>query len=267
MKIQPMVVQILMSTMNRRSISDLNLKTRNINDDILIINQTDNTDYFEDVNSNITMINMDEIGTSNSRNAAIKNAGGDICILADDDITYVENYKEIIETSFNRYPDADIITFQIECTDGTSFKDNYMKNPRLHNLRTVLKCSSIEIVFRRDSIIKNNLFLDYEFGLGSRYRIHDDVIFLADALKNKLKVRYLPIPIVLHPRESSGTMYNDFLVTSKGAAFARIYGIFGVPVSIMFALKKRKDYRNKYSMVAFTKLIISGWSEYLKTHK
>ena len=261
-----MNIQVLMSTMNKRDISDLNLEERNIKDDILIINQTDNTRIFRDPESNISMINMNEVGTSNSRNAAIRNANGDICIFADDDITYVKNYKEIIETSFSKNPEIDIITFQIECTDGSPFKANYMKRSRIHNLRTVLKCASIEISFRRESIIKSNLGLDLEFGLGARYRIHDDVIFLADALKKKLKIMYIPIPIVIHPKESSGTSYNDSLITSKGAAFARIYGITGLFVSTLFALKKRSDYVDKYNFFTFTKLIISGWFEYLKTH-
>ena len=41
---------------------------------------------------NIRVINSFEIGLSKSRNLAIKNALGDICIIADDDIEYVEDF-------------------------------------------------------------------------------------------------------------------------------------------------------------------------------
>lgn len=261
-----MTVQVLMSTMHRKKLTDLNLENRNIRDDILIINQTQDTDVYVDDERNIRMLNMRELGTSNSRNAAIKNASGDICIFADDDICYVKNYKEIILNEFVKDNRCDIITFQIMCPDGTPFKSNYMKKERYHNLRTVMKCASIEIAFKREAVINKSLYLDLEFGLGSRYRIHDDVIFLADAIRKGLKVKYVPIPIVIHPQESSGTQYNDFLIKSKGAAFARIFGLMGFIVSYAFAIKKRNDYKGKYSFFKFKKLISAGCAEYLKTH-
>ena len=172
-----------MSTMRRAKIADLRLSDRNIFHDILIINQTDNNNCFVDSDSNVKMLNTCTIGTSISRNLALENATGDICIFADDDIKYVPDYERILMDSFLEYTDADIITFQIKTPDGSLFKNNYMTSRRWHNQRTVLKCASIEIAFRRESVLNADLNLDIEFGLGSRYRIHDDVIFLSDALK------------------------------------------------------------------------------------
>ncbi len=259
-------IQILMSTMKRKSIEELHLSARNIKENILIINQTDNEECYEDNNHNIKMINMLGFGTSRSRNCAIKNASGDICIIADDDISYVPNYCEIISNAFEKNSEADIITFQIVTPNGTPFKANYMPIERWHNLRTVLKCASIEIVFRRQSIIDAGLELNGEFGLGSRYRIHDDVIFLADAIKAGLKIKYVPIPLVVHPAESSGTMYNDLLITSKGAAFSHIFGWSAYLINLVYAIRKYHEYKKKYSFLKFVCKITQGSYEYRKTH-
>lgn len=261
-----MSIQILMSTMKRRSIDELHLSDRNIDGNILIVNQTDNEKVYEDKVHHIKMINMLGIGTSRSRNCAIDNASGDICIIADDDISYVPDYLQIVSSAFETNPSADIITFQIITPDGAPFKANYMPNERWHNLRTVLKGASIEIAFRRQSIINTGLKMNGEFGLGSRYRIHDDVIFLADAVKAGLKVKYIPVPLVIHPAESSGTMYNDLLITSKGAAFCQIFGWAGYFVNLAYAVRKYREYRDKYSFWKFVCKITQGSYEYRKTH-
>ena len=261
-----MTIQILMSTMKRKSIEELHLSKRNIEENIIIVNQTDNEKVYEDVKHNIRMINMLGIGTSRSRNCAIENASGDICIIADDDISYVPNYCEIISNAFERNPVADIITFQIVTPDGTPFKANYMPTERWHNLRTVLKCASIEIAFRRQSIVNAGLKVNGEFGLGSRYRIHDDVIFLADAIKAGLKIKYIPVPLVVHPAESSGTMYNDLLITSKGAAFCQIFGWAGYLINLAYAIRKHHEYKKNYSFLKFVNKITQGSYEYRKTH-
>lgn len=255
-----------MSTMKRANIADLKLQDRNIVHNILVINQTDKDGILCDDTAGFKMIDTNTIGTSVSRNLALKNAEGDICIFADDDISYVEDYEKIISDCFSSYPEADIITFQIKTPDGSLFKRNYMRSVRWHNLRTVLKAASIEIAFKRDSVLRAGLSLDLEFGLGSRYRIHDDVIFLADAIKRNLKVLYMPIPIVIHPKESSGTQYSDFLIFSKGAAFYRIYHGGAYFIDFVYALKKYNEYRDKYTFMSFLKLMFKGSWEYKKTH-
>ncbi len=49
---------------------------------------------------------------------AIDNAEETICVLADDDLEYLPNYRDIILKHFKLYPDADIIAFQVEGIEG-----------------------------------------------------------------------------------------------------------------------------------------------------
>lgn len=259
------MLEILMATMHRNKISDLNLEKKNITSKILIINQTSFNET--QIEENKKMISYKGIGSSNSRNYAIEEASGEICLIADDDIVYLKEYEKIVLSAFEKNPNADIITFQIQCPDGTMFKSNYSKNEYWHNKRTILKCSSIEIAFKRKSIIDNNLKFDTEFGLGSKYRVHDEVIFLMDALNRGLKLKYIPTPIVIHPKESSGTNYIDHLIISKGAAFVRLFGNKACFYNIAFAVKKYKEYKMKYTFSKFLKLIFKGSMEYKQSHK
>lgn len=259
-----MKLEILMATMFRKNIEELELDKKNITSDLLIINQTnDNKQFFDD---SIRMLNFKERGSSKSRNRAIENAKGDICLIADDDVIYKKNYEKIVLNAFKENPEADVITFQIETPNGKPFKKKYLQNERWHNQMTILKCASIEIAFRRESIIKNKIFLDDEFGLGSRYRVHDEIIFLMDCLKKGLRIKYIPIPIVIHPEESSGTDYNEHLIISKGAAFIRLFGIKGMLLNIVFAFRKLNEYKDKFTLNEFIKIIYKGSFDFIKTH-
>ncbi len=258
-------LQVLMATMHKKSISDIDWKYKNTNASVLLVNQCDTDSRVTE--NNITMISCKERGSSNSRNMALKNATGDICLVADDDVGYVDGMENIVLGAFEKYPDADIITFQIVTPEGNPFNAGYPQQSQWHNWRSILRCASIEIAFRRDAVLKAGLSLDTNFGLGSKYRVHDEIIFLKDAMDKGLKLLYLPIPIVIHPAESSGTDFNDHLVTSKGAAFVRLFGLKGMFFNLVFSLKKHGEYADRYSFIKFLMTMFQGSIKFIKEDK
>ncbi|GHA27616.1 glycosyltransferase [Oceanisphaera arctica] len=254
--------QILMATMFKESISDIDWAYKNTASSVLLINQGDR-ECVEEIN-NVKMISCVERGSSNSRNMALSNSVGDICLISDDDVGYVDNVEDIVVNAFIEHPDADIITFQIVTTEGKPFNSGYPQKKKWHNWRSILRCASIEIAFRRRRIVDVGLSLDTNFGLGSKYRVHDEIIFLHDAMKKGLKILYLPIPVVIHPPESSGTDFNDHLITSKGAAFVRIFGFKGMVLNVFFACKKYREYSCRYSFPSFLKTMFKGSFKFIK---
>lgn len=255
-------IQILMATMFKKTAGEIDWTYKNTRLPVLLINQSDFSG--REVFENVTMISCTERGSSNSRNMAIEYADGDICVISDDDVSYVDNADDIIEKAFLENPDADIITFQIRTPDGTLFNDGYPEKKQWHNWRSILRCASIEIAFKRESIVRNNLRLDINFGLGSKYRVHDEIIFLKDAMDKGLKILYMPIPIVIHPKESSGSDFNDSLISSKGAAFVRLFGIKGILLNFIFAVKKHKEYSSKYNFVRFIIQMFKGSLKFIR---
>ncbi|ETD72654.1 hypothetical protein V757_03125 [Pelistega indica] len=254
--------QILMATMHKQKISDINWDEKGITSDVLLINQSDFSG--RETSGKIQMISTTDRGSSNSRNLAIDNALGDICLIADDDVKYLPGYEEKILAEFAKYPEADIITFQIQTPEGNKFNMGYPDVPMKHSWRSILKCASIEIAFRRDAINKAQLRLNKLFGLGSHYRIHDEIIFLKEALDKGLNLRYAPIPVVIHPAESSGTDFNDHLIYSKGAAFAKLFAYKAYAFNIVFSIKKYALYKKNKSFWQFLALMNKGTADYLK---
>ena len=201
-----------------------------------------------------------EKGLARSRNHALDLARGEICLISDDDLEYEEDIEEIVTRAFKENPTADIITFQIETPEGKPF-NSYPEKSFWHNKRTIMRVASVEIAFRRASIEKKQLRFDENFGLGAMFPTGEENIFLSDALDHGLKLLYLPIPIVIHPQESSGAAFDDAgLIQAKGAMLQRIFGIKGYAVSFLYALKKYQ--MSTFSLFHFYSLMIQGAGQY-----
>jgi glycosyltransferase involved in cell wall biosynthesis len=259
MNMQGERLEILVSTMKGAFLRD----PFKCQDKVLVIDQTDSeARLVEDDRSATRVYETGERGLSKSRNRALSLAEGDICLIADDDISLLPEYRERILAEFRAAPDADIITFQIRTPDGSYFKDNYEAQPKWHTLRSIMRVCSIEIAFRRDRVLKSGISFDERFGLGAAFPTGEEAIFLADAMRHGLKVRYVPVPIVVHGRESSGGAFarNPRLIRAKGAMFLRVFGIWGLPISLLFAVQKYK--RAEMSFFHFVACLFKGMREY-----
>jgi len=253
-----MTFKVAISTMDGNILKDIN----NIPLSSLIINQYDITPTKSNLKD---FFNFKERGLSKSRNHAIDLCESDICLISDDDIKYMSDIEKTIIHAFKEYPSADIITFQIQTPEGNPFKE-YSEKSFWHTKRTIMHVASVEIAFRHHPIVDTQLKFDERFGLGSKYPTGEEIIFLADALNRGLKILYLPIAIVIHPKESSGSNYNNpKLIEAKGAMFHRIFEWKGYFISALYAYKKYQ--KSPYNLSHFYKLMYLGIQDYKKELK
>ena len=107
-----MKVEVLLAIMNLKDETEYRnlLKQNNIKGKVVAINQIKNNSFnIEDGEKRI--FSYKEVGASNNRNRLLEKAEGDICVFADDDTEFVENYEEIIRKEYKKKPQADIIIF------------------------------------------------------------------------------------------------------------------------------------------------------------
>lgn len=229
-------ISVLISTMNN-IVPKFFSKNKGL---AVVVNQTKDDGLLSDEHG---WIKSDQIGLSKSRNLAIKNAQSKYCCISDNDVYYVGNYEELIRNSFSKYPHADVLLFQIKDENDVPYK-KYENKVYKVGFFDVLKFSSIEIVFKRKSIIDKNIFFDERFGLGSLYKCGEENIFLLDCLKSNLNIYSINIPLVIHPLESSGKIIDDLYFYNRGAVFTRLYGFsFAFLIFIIFCFKKTKNYK------------------------
>lgn len=265
-----MNVEVLVSTMNQ---GDLSLvKKMNIQSDALIINQSqqklDEMLVHKD-SFTIRMKTFVEKGLSKSRNKAINLANGDICIIADDDVIYEDNYRETVLNAYNENPDYDIIVFQVPSTNNERQKVYYEKRQKMGYLKS-LKVASYEITFKRKSIIDNNISFNEHFGAGSgRYSMGEENIFLYDCLRKGLKVLYLPIKIgtVTHEESTWFSGFNEKYFIDRGANYYAMSRTFCIPLILQHAIRKYSLYKDNLSLKDSLILMFKGRKKYINELK
>lgn len=259
-----MTIVTLISTMHRRDINFLN--KMNLQTNAIVVNQMGNIKHsycslFED--HLVKIINSQETGLSRSRNRAIKEADADICIIADDDIVYCNNYEKQVELAYKQHPEADIIAFQVDRFGGQRNK-KFREHPSWENQFTLFKISSVEITFKRESIEKNGIQFNENIGAGTIFFQGEESVFLSDAFKKGLKILYLPIKIAATDISDSTWFsgYNEKYFESKGVTFFLINKSLFSLLCLQFLIRKRKMYKGHISFLNAYRSMKNGKKKY-----
>lgn len=234
-------LQVLMATIDQRD--DSLLDAIRLQSDIIVCNQNKNNfskKIYKKNGYNVEWYNFDERGTGLNRNNALLRATADFCLLADDDVEFVDKYNEIIVRNFQENKNADVIIFNIESPGKNRFTiKKKMKINRLNYGRF----GAVRIAFRRKSIIKNNISFNTLFGGGAKYGSGEDTIFLHDCIKNKLRVIAVPDNILTLKETRDSTWFNGFdekFFINIGALYSKIYGKFAMVIAEIQLWRKKE---------------------------
>ena len=200
-------------------------------------------------------------GLSKSRNMALKNASGEICMLCDNDVCYVDGYEEKIVSEFNKHKDADIIVFFIERPER---KVPVFNRTKSMNWLSTMKIFSPEVAFRIESINRAKLCFDENFGAGARYSMGEENIFLYDALRAGLKIIYVPLKIasLLDTESTWFKGYNEDFFINRGAGYYRMTKPFFHLLIWQFAIRKYRLYGADISFWKAIKSMYEGAAQY-----
>ena len=241
----------------------------NISGPSVVIDQCDRNgrEYFPD--KNCLYVRTTERGLSRSRNAAIEEAGAlgaELCIFCDNDVLYRDDYEEVIEKSFERNPDSDILVFFVERPER--HKPIFDREKRLDKLHS-MKVFSPEVAFRLSSLKRSHLKLDTLFGAGGKYKMGEENILLFDAMAAGLKVTYVPIRIA-GTVENESTWFKGFtreFFKDRGAGYYRMSPSLFSFLTLQFALRKRKLYSGTTGFFEALSAMGQGKKEYLKEER
>ena len=255
-----MNIKILMSTMNKQNIEELKLKEKNISN-CIIINQI--KEPMEKLEKNDAILySYNEKGLAKSRNRLLEKVETDVDvgIITDDDVIFVKNYRNIVQKAYEEMKDADIIIFKSLDEDGKDRRKYPLQNKKLTK-KEILQVCSIEITFKI-SKIKDKVWFDEKFGLGSKYKSGEENIFLQDCYNKPVKIYFYNEAIKAHPKESTGTLWKEEDIYEKGALFKRLYPkicfLMVLPIAVL------KNNICKTSVLNTTKLLLKGMRDYKK---
>ena len=251
-----MKLEVMLSVMN---VKKPDLTKMNITSKCTVINQCKKNNYEQYKNFNIYSYN--EVGTSNSRNRALKHITEDIVLICDDDVIYTNTYEQDALNEFKNNPKADVIIFNYDVKNRN--KRVIKKRKKLH-IYNSLNYASYNIAFKKDSILNNNIKFDILFGPGAKFSHGEDSIFIKDLFKNNLKVYSSPIYLgtVYNNNSTWFDGYNEKYFYDKGALFTAISKKKRHLLMIQYLLRHRNILK-KYQFIKTYKIMLKGSKEYL----
>lgn len=261
-----MNLEILLATMNQHN--DSLLEKMKVNTDVIVCNQnTDTTSYkeYKKDSYNVRWYDFQEKGVGLNRNNALLRAKSDICLLADDDVIYVDNYKNIILDAFENNPKIDVILFNVYSPEGeTRYITKKNKKIYLHNCG---KFGAVRIAFRRNKVIKNAISFNQLFGGGSLYTAGEDTMFIRDCIRRGLKVLAVPQYILKLDNQRPSTWfvgYDRKFFEDLGSSYCFHYRKLALPCAILQLLKSKRRFSGEYNFFDQLKFVINGIREFRK---
>lgn len=236
-------IQVLVAAMNQ---TDHSLIERmNVSTSAIVGNQCDrnSVEEFEHNGVRIKYLNSDERGVGLNRNNALMRADGDILVFADEDEVFFDDYDIIIKEAYNEIPDADAIIFNIDTVGVDVGRRNITKIKRAC-LLNALNYGAARLTVRNDSVTSKNIYFNRQFGGGTVFSSGEDTLFIADLLKQGLKVYVYPALIAYVDQTSSTWFegYTEKYFYDKGALFAALSKRFGWILCKAVLWKNRKRY-------------------------
>ena len=215
-------VQVLVAAMDQKDHALLD--KMNINSDVIVGNQCsyNSVERFIYKSYDAIYLNFNEKGVGLNRNNSLMRATGDICLFADDDMRYVENYDQKIKRAFEKYSDADVIVFNLIEKKPTRY---IIKRAHRVNWLNYLRYGTARIAIRLEAIKKHAIYFNQCFGGGTEHAHGEDNLFLTACLKNKLKIYALPIALAELTEERESTWnrgYDEKYFYDQGTLYKAI---------------------------------------------
>ncbi len=256
-----MKIQVLVATMHQK---DYGLLSKmNIQSDAIIANQCDRNEIeeFMFMENKIKYLSFAERGVGLNRNNALMRADADVCLLADDDMIYINDYPSIVERYFNDNPDADVIIFNLIENPQKRYITKKTTRIRFYNF---MKFGAARIAFRKNSVTKHGICFNLHFGGGAEYSAGEDTLFLHSCLKHGLKIISVPCFIAELTDTRDSTWFRGYTKKyfhDKGALFACISKRWSKILCLQFCIRYKKFFEKDITLKEAFKIMIEGTKE------
>ncbi len=253
-----MKIETLVATVGQqdRSLADrMNLRT-----DAVIGNQgvKKSVDAFFRGGLKITYLNTEERGVGRNRNLILQNSSADFCVLADDDMCFLDDYPQTVEKVVGECPDGDVFIFNL-----------YEKKPKRYLIRKTSRVrwynyaryGAARLVVRRQRLADAGIRFSLLFGGGARYGSGEDTIFLRDCIRKGLKVYAVPYFLAEIDQSADSTWFHGYtpvFFRDKGALYACLYRVLWPAYIFRYLIRYRSRYRGEMRFFPALRNMISG---------
>ena len=214
----------------------------NIRTEAVIINQCGHFAYeeFSCRGHLVRAWSLRERGVGLSRNSALMRAQGDICLFADEDIRYADDYADAVLSQFAAHPEADMLLFNVDvCENRRTYHIDRYGRVRLYNCG---RYPAYSFAVRREAMHRKNVWFSLLFGGGARYSNGEDSLFIRDCIRSGMRVYKTPVTIGREEERESTWFsgYHEKFFFDRGVLYESLYGKLARPIALQFLLRHRR---------------------------
>lgn len=240
----------------------------NLRSEALICNQCgkDGIHQTSSYGHRVTYYHSSQRGVGRNRNMGILNATGEILLFADQDVRYHDDYVSIVEQTFDQYPEADMILFEMERRNDPRFlrKPNQRECIRVRWYKS-LRYGACRVAVRRSSLLKANVFFSLLFGGGAPFAAGEDSLFVMDCVRSGMHVIAVNRSLGVIDQQPSTWFedYNEHYFRSKGALYYALLGKAYPLLIVYYLLRNREEYKGRYGISELISLLRQGKKDFL----
>lgn len=237
----------------------------NIRTDAVLGNQCGRTatETTEHGGCRMLWVNTAERGVGRNRNQVLSHATAELCVLADDDMRFVDDYPRLAQRAFDACPRGDVLIFNLIEREPRRYRNRRIR--RIHRWNYA-RYGAARLAVRRESLVRAGIRFDTDFGGGSRYGAGEDTIFLKDCLDRGLRLYAVPWALAEIDQQAPSTWFtgcNERFFADKGALYARLYPHLWPLQGLRFLLLRRKKYRGQLGFFPALRSLLRGGRAYL----
>jgi GT2 family glycosyltransferase len=181
---------------------------------------------------------LDSLGVAKSRNSALRHANGAYLLFGDDDVVFDE--EKLAEALQYLEKNKDVSLLLASAVDETGrLRKNYPEKLARLTRFNCAKAATYEMIVRVEDVRKHSVTFDEDFGAGAENYLGDEYIFISDLISKGARCVFVPIPIAMHPADSSGARWGEREDRiARARVFKRVFGPLAMPVRLAFALRR-----------------------------
>lgn len=236
----------------------------NVQTDTIVGNQSDTVsdETFTYQGHTITYLNRSDRGVGRNRNRVLESSSAEICVLADDDLRFVDGYPDLVQEAFEACPQADILVFNLVEKVPTRKANDRYRRVRWFGYGSY---GAPRLALRRRSVLQAGVRFSLCFGGGARYGSGEDTIFLHDCLRHGLRIYTAPYALAEIDQNAPSTHYtgiNEQYFFSKGAAYTCMHPVLWPVFSLSYVMRHRKQHKGWITVRAALGAMNAGSADY-----
>ncbi len=240
--------EYLITTVNKTldEIKNLIIKS-NVKGRILIGNQQsfeESQTDFELNGSFVSVFNMRSKGVSKNRNFLLNKSIGDFVTFLDDDMSFFENSQTVVEKNVSQNLKFNAVRFNVK-TDNRKRKIKQIRNKKSLSFKDLSSYGVWGIFFKRDYLIKNDIYFREDVGPGTEINHGEDGVFLKTFLDFSKILQIPKCAFVVSQNESTWHGQERDLekeLISHGYVYSILFGEKAFKKSKIFLLTHRWCY-------------------------